>query len=208
MSVESEILRIRHNIADTYATVSSKGGDVPLQPNSANLAAAVASIPEGGSTFLVKAPIGTIVIWSGTADNIPTGWQLCDGTNGTPDLRDKFVLGAGTKYTVGETGGDEEVTLTVAQMPKHSHKDYIRTSANFTGVTANNAGTSLATGTLSSNNTSNTGSDEPHPNMPPYYALCYIMKLTADEIDGVTMDQVNTAIKDALGTIEMALSEV
>ena len=56
MSVESEILRIQHNIADTYAKVSEKGGDVPLQPNSANLAAAVASIPAGGSTFLLKAP--------------------------------------------------------------------------------------------------------------------------------------------------------
>lgn len=122
MSVESEILRIQHNIANTYAAVSEKGGEVPLHPTSANLAAAVASIPSGGSdSYLVKAPIGTIVIWSGTADNIPTGWQLCDGTNGTPDLRDKFVLGAGTTHNVGETGGNEEVTLTVEQMPKHNH---------------------------------------------------------------------------------------
>lgn len=53
MSVESEILRIQHNIADTYAVVSSKGGDVPLQPNSENLAAAVASIPASSGTFEV-----------------------------------------------------------------------------------------------------------------------------------------------------------
>ena len=75
----------------------------------------------GGGASAGGVPVGTIVIWSGTADNIPAGWQLCDGTNGTPDLRDKFVLGAGAAHEVGETGGSEEVTLTVAQMPSHAH---------------------------------------------------------------------------------------
>lgn len=159
---------------------------------------------DGQQTYLVKAPVGTIVIWSGTADNIPSGWQLCDGTNGTPDLRDKFVLGAGTNHAVGETGGSEDVTLTVEQMPSHSHSYYYRSGAG----TAGGSGKSFATDSRSSQSSSKTGGDQPHPNMPPYYALCYIMKLTADEIDGVTMDQVNAAIKDALGTIEMALSEV
>lgn len=53
MSVESEILRIQHNIADTYAAVSAKGGEVPLQPNSDNLAAAVRSIPQGETAWEV-----------------------------------------------------------------------------------------------------------------------------------------------------------
>lgn len=51
MSIESEILRIQHNVANTYAAVAEKGGDVPLQPNSENLAAAVSSIPAGGTNF-------------------------------------------------------------------------------------------------------------------------------------------------------------
>lgn len=84
MSVESEILRIQQNIADTYAVVAAKGGTVPLHPTSANLAEAVASIP--GASI----PTGGIIIWSGSA--VPDGWALCDGTNGTPDLRGRFVL--------------------------------------------------------------------------------------------------------------------
>lgn len=50
-------------------------------------------------------PLGGIIQWSGAIVDIPTGWQLCDGTNGTPDLRDKFVAGAGSTYAVDETGG-------------------------------------------------------------------------------------------------------
>ena len=186
MSVESEILRIQRNIADTYAAVASKGGEVPTQPNSANLAAAVQSIPAGGdNSALVKAPVGTIVIWSGTAGNIPAGWQLCDGTNGTPDLRDKFVLGAGPSHAVGETGGEEEVTLTTAQMPKHSHIFGIRMSAQL-GKDKVPPSSDTTTGTgISYGSTGTTGGSNPHPNMPPYYTLCYIMKLTADSTDGV-----------------------
>ena len=83
-------------------------------------------------------PRGTIVMWSGT--NTPAGWALCDGTNGTPDLRNKFIVGAGGKYTAGATGGAESSSgtttaagahnhsgataahaLTVDQMPSHTH---------------------------------------------------------------------------------------
>lgn len=66
-------------------------------------------------------PPGAILMWSGAVDAIPTGWALCDGRNGTPDLRDRFIVGAGGSYDVGDTGGAESVTLTVAQMPQHSH---------------------------------------------------------------------------------------
>src|SRR5690606_16720903 len=67
---------------------------------------------------------------------IPEGWALCDGTNGTPDLRDRFIVGAGREYAVGARGGAKEVTLTTAQMPKHSH----------TGIT-DSAGAHTHTGT-------------------------------------------------------------
>lgn len=69
--------------------------------------------PEGGdaTAYLVRAPIGTIIVWSGSVDSIPTGWALCDGQDGRPDLRGKFVLGAGGTYNPGAggtvaTGGD------------------------------------------------------------------------------------------------------
>jgi microcystin-dependent protein len=66
-------------------------------------------------------PTGIIAIWSGSVGTIPTGWLLCDGTNGTLDLRDKFIVGAGGTYAVGDTGGSNTVTLTNAQMPSHTH---------------------------------------------------------------------------------------
>lgn len=203
MSVESEILRIQHNIANTYAAVSEKGGEVPLQPTSANLAAAVASIPAGtgDTTFLVRAPIGTIVIWSGTTDNIPTGWQLCDGTNGTPDLRDKFVLGAGPNHAVGSSGGEENVTLTVGQMPSHNHgiNNQSGTMSYTTGEKNQVVYDFTQTGRYF--NTQSTGSSQAHNNMPPYYALCYIMKLVADPTDGVTQEELTTALADKQDTL-------
>lgn len=68
-----------------------------------------------------RVPAGVILLWSGSAASIPAGWKLCDGTSGTPDLRDRFVVGAGSSYAVGATGGADSVTLTTAQMPSHSH---------------------------------------------------------------------------------------
>jgi len=63
-------------------------------------------------------PRGTIVIWNGST--APSGWAICDGSNGTPNLRDRFVLGYGSK-TINTTGGEENVTLAVHQMPSHNH---------------------------------------------------------------------------------------
>jgi microcystin-dependent protein len=66
-------------------------------------------------------PVGFIGMWSGSTATVPTGWALCDGTNGTPDLRDRFIVGAGSTYAVGATGGANTVTLTTSQIPSHSH---------------------------------------------------------------------------------------
>lgn len=77
-------------------------------------------------------PTGVIVMWSGASDAIPTGWVLCDGNNNTPNLVDRFIVGAGSTYTVGATGGSNTVTLTTAQMPSHTH--------TFTGASHNHSG--------------------------------------------------------------------
>ncbi|WKV16960.1 hypothetical protein [Microcystis phage MJing1] len=83
-------------------------------------------------------PAGLIAKWSGTVATIPTGWALCNGSNGTPDLTDKFVIGAGGTRAPGATGGAASVntsaagahahggatqghTLTAAQIPPHQH---------------------------------------------------------------------------------------
>lgn len=65
-------------------------------------------------------PIGTIKVF-GPSGTIPTGWQLCDGTNSTPDLRDRFIVGAGSTYSAGNTGGANTVTLATTEIPAHLH---------------------------------------------------------------------------------------
>ena len=64
---------------------------------------------------------GMIILWSGAANAIPSGFVLCDGNNGTPNLTDRFVVGAGAAYGVGASGGSSSVTLSTSQMPSHNH---------------------------------------------------------------------------------------
>ena len=139
-------------------------------------------------------PSGVIVLWSGSIGSIPAGWYLCNGSNGTPDLRDRFVVGAGSTYAVDATGGSANAivvshthtatsTSTVTD-PGHSHTGGVslynnpastgggsasggpsNTGSNTTGITV------ATTTTVDSQGTSGTNA-----NLPPYYALCYIMK--------------------------------
>ena len=131
-------------------------------------------------TGIVAVPSGCILIWSGAANAIPTGFVLCNGSNSTPDLRGKFVVGyhdGNGDYDVGDTGGAETVTLTTAQIPSHKH------TTNIDGghVIPGNGGSSYpygGSGTYSSTvfSMNNTGGGGAHENRPPFYALCYIMK--------------------------------
>ena len=118
-------------------------------------------------------PPGVIVMWSGSIANIPSGWALCDGTNGTPDLRNRFIVGAGSSYAVGAKGGAAEVTLTVDQMPSHRHSVAAQ-SGTGSGVTGLYYGDGTTSRTVW---TSYVGDGKPHENRPPYYALAFIMKL-------------------------------
>jgi len=131
-------------------------------------------------TGIVAVPSGCILIWSGAANAIPTGFVLCNGSNSTPDLRGKFVVGyhdGNGDYDVGDTGGAETVTLTTAQIPSHKH------TTNIDGghVIPGNGGSSYpygGAGTYASTvfSMNNTGGGGAHENRPPFYALCYIMK--------------------------------
>lgn len=110
-------------------------------------------------------PIGTILIWHGSVATIPAGFVLCDGTNGTPDLRDKFVIGAGGSLAPGATGGTETHTHTVTTIG-HFH--------------TLPSGNSFAIGTDLQNKTTTvapSGSADARSHIPPYMAFCYIMRV-------------------------------
>jgi len=153
--------------------------------------------PTWGNAFVA----GMIMLWSGSSATIPSGWVLCDGTNSTPDLRNRFVVGATSTYAVGATGGSADAIVV-----SHTHTA-TTASTSLTGeITSqyangsNNGGTSgvfsqsnynvdgdggesragrtiYFDGTHSHTTTiSSTGSSGTNANLPPYYALCYIMK--------------------------------
>ena len=185
---------------------------------------------------------GMIIIWNGAANAIPSGWVLCNGSNSTPDLRDKFVIGAGNSYAVNATGGSKDAVIvshshtinnhthtvsgnTGNQSANHSHTfsgsgssshshnitatngddhndnfrriENGRNDSNFgnsnfntdsatvnisiSGNTGNNSGNhshswSGTTGNPSDRGTNSQGVSGTDKNLPPYYALCYIMK--------------------------------
>ena len=121
-------------------------------------------------------PRGCVIAWYG--QNHPEGWVICDGTQGTPDLRGRFVLGEGhgpglTSRTSNQIGGEENHRLTVDEMPSHSHHYYRGHNRNSGGGTAD---VQHVTDDTSSRNTDNTGGNIAHNNMPPYRVLTYIMK--------------------------------
>jgi microcystin-dependent protein len=146
------------------------------------LSAGGSNTPTWGNAFVA----GMIMLWSGSSASIPSGWLLCDGTNSTPDLRNRFVVGAGSTYAVGATGGTADAivvshTHTITD-PSHNHA----IQGNY-GSTGTGGGTMVANSqslesrmTASSSVTgisiNSTGSSGTNANLPPYYALCYIMK--------------------------------
>lgn len=161
------------------------------------LSAGGSTTPTWGNMFVA----GMIMLWSGSSATIPSGWVLCDGTNSTPDLRNRFVVGATSTYAVGATGGSANAIVV-----SHNHTATVATTS-LTGTITNqytagntNGGT---TGVFSQSNydvdgdggesrpgrtinfdgshthtatISTEGASGTNANLPPYYALCYIMK--------------------------------
>lgn len=155
------------------------GEDAPMTTRQRITAAGYAISADNG------VPRGAVIMWTGTIANIPPGWALCDGSNGTPDLRDKFIVGArqddsGVVKTnvsgdLTQAGGEARHILTIAEMPAHSHqysKDGTQTDYNDLPWPANNND-----GKFVSTATSSTGGGEAHNILPPYYAVAFIMKL-------------------------------
>lgn len=192
--IDTEYNAIASAISSKADTNSPTFTGTPLAPTQAT---ATTSNTQIATTAFVQAaiaaanivPSGTIVLWSGSVASIPSGWVLCNGSNSTPDLRNRFVVGAGSTYAVGATGGSADAivvshthTATVTD-PGHNHT-YTRYNSknNGTGSTSSVVWADDATANTGSANTgitvanSSTGSSGTNANLPPYYALCYIMK--------------------------------
>ncbi|WP_179400690.1 hypothetical protein [Burkholderia guangdongensis] len=187
-------------------------------------------------------PVGTVMMWSGAIANIPSvwgsDWALCNGQNGTPNLMDKFVVGAGNLYAPGATGGSTSVTLSASNMPVHNHgvndpthnhyvndpthnhyvndpqhahsyppggwgqagqdnggisgtsapnqygtfnRGIMNTNASGTGIWLNASGTGIwLNGSGTGISIQNAGAGQPFTVTPPYYALCYVCKISSN----------------------------
>jgi microcystin-dependent protein len=121
------------------------------------------------TTAFVQAaiPSGVILLWSGSVASIPSGWALCNGSSGTPDLRNRFVVGAGSTYSVGDTGGSATSTLTSSELPAHTHS--LSASGTTSGQSAGHTHTfSGTTGNMSANAShTHTATDSGHNHIYP-----------------------------------------
>jgi hypothetical protein len=137
-------------------------------------------------------PSGAILLWSGSIASIPAGWFLCDGNNNTPDLRDRFVVGAGSIYSPAATGGSPDAIVvshthtatSVVTDPGHNHTysapSGFDSGGSFGGSVVENIVSSTTgnrtTGVTVATTIASAGASGTNANLPPYYALAYIMK--------------------------------
>ena len=188
---------------NSSGTVTSSGtlavtGNLTVDGASGTAGQVLTSAGSGATpTWSTALPSGGIILWSGATNAIPTGFVICDGNNSTPDLRNRFVVGAGDTYSVNATGGSADATI-----PTHNHSatSSVSDSGHFhnvlptlSGAFSNNGafiqtattGTSQSgvgntdtktTGISVSTSIANAGSSGTNANLPPYYALAYIMK--------------------------------
>lgn len=149
--------------------------------------------------------VGQVIMWYGAALSIPDGWALCNGANGTPDLRNRFIVGAGSTYNLGATGGGGSATtssdgnhahggstdahtLTTAEMPSHTHS--MPNVVTYPGSGLQYGGNASFQSSVSALDTGSAGSDQGHSHtipdsgththtveapLPPYYGLFFIM---------------------------------
>jgi hypothetical protein len=191
------------NINSIGAKAITKNGTTPLVAG--DIASGyVAEVVYDGTQFQLSNPVitipaipdaiptGVITMSSDSIASVPSGWYLFDGANSTPDLRDRFIVGAGSTYAVSATGGSANAflvshthtaTSTVTD-PGHTHNlpgstssggiNQTQIGAANTSVNATSA--SATTGITVATSNSTEGVSATNANLPPYYALAYIMK--------------------------------
>ena len=200
--------------SQTVESISGHKADSAVQADNATMATAVESISGHKADTAGRAdsaavadtvaagfvPVNGIIMW--TKSSIPDGWRICDGGGGTPNLVNRFVVGAGNWYGLGATGGANTVSLTWNQMPKHSHSGGVHAGGNhwhyiytrqddwndsggwgpswgdgdnghYRGWHSTHWGGHHSHGMW----TNNSGRSHSHENRPPYYAVTFIMRI-------------------------------
>ncbi|WP_193215439.1 hypothetical protein [Aliarcobacter butzleri] len=207
--IASQELAKKLNISDTQDLLTSNDTTKPLSANQGRVLKKIIDSILDDISKLDIIPKGIINMWSGAIINIPNGWALCNGQNGTPDLRDKFIVGAGTSYNVGSTGGSKDAIVVSHSHTQASHTHTATAAADGahahniptynTGGIPGNAGraatagqannpydvstSSVGTHTHTITNVAvsptiaSTGSSGTNANLPPYYALAFIIKI-------------------------------
>ena len=204
----STIANLKVTPVGTGATVGGIGVTFVGEIDSTNLKTNSSGVVVTGVTTSTSfdgsgiIPIGGIIMWSGSITSVPNGWSLCNGTNGTPNLTNRFIVaahnGSGTgtiqstgpgfnastgvldfNYSPGNAGGSTAVGLTTAQLPPHNHTQSTRALRAWAGATGA-SGSPNSTGAQISDTltTTDTGSGLYHENRPPYYALAFIMRIS------------------------------
>lgn len=155
---------------------------------------ATTAIQQGGNTLI---PSGFIGLWSGAANAIPAGWLLCNGSNGTPDLRDRFVVGAGNTYAVSQTGGATSTNPTTTTNGLHTH----------TGATGAAGGVTPTGTTDSQGNHSHTGSTQDYTlqvaDIPPHSHTEQLGQATGSgSVNGWVVVPSNTIVSAQVDTLD------
>lgn len=136
-------------------------------------------------------PIGSIVMWSGLLNVIPTGWKLCDGNFGTVDLIELFVRGSPDGVEPLTELGEDQHAITVSEMPSHDHNtsglghshEQSINSVPSNGIGSTGLGGNTGSGNYQFRTTNRQGtfsfegSNAPHENKPPFFELAYIQRL-------------------------------
>ncbi len=193
--ITSEDLKLK-----LYGELTTTGNVVSSNLTTGNIVAetvttTVLTMAGGDNPFV---PSGVIVMWSGTIATVPSGWYLCDGQNGTPNLLDRFIVGAGNVYNMNDTGGSSDAivvshthTGSTASGGAHSHSwsgsrqqagtddnnnQYQFSKGDNGGADTVTIGTSTHSGHVHTMSLDSTGVSGTNANLPPYFALAYIMK--------------------------------
>ena len=180
-SIDTRVTKLENKVADKsdYEDLKTKvdGNTTNIATNTTD----ITNIKNEIKNLQDAMPVGSIIMYNGKAEEIPSGWAICDGTNGTPNLLDRFILAS---TYCGGTGGQGQITLSVSQLPPHRH----RLKKCWYGKSDNADDRQVVRwdDSVSTNDqilTEETGFGLPINIMPPYYRLIYIMKVGTTDKD-------------------------